>query len=106
MIRSLSLSILLTLVIGCASQANLELNLDTWKGHHVNGLIESWGAPSTINNAPNGVAHYSWLFDTGVANSAIDGTIKEDIFYCKVTISVSTENTIETWALEGNDCKV
>ncbi len=106
MIRSLSLSILLTLVIGCASQANLEFNLDTWKGHHVNGLIEYWGTPSNVNSAANGNAQYTWLFDKGIANSAVDGTIRQEVIYCKVTVGVATDATIESWALEGNDCKV
>ncbi len=104
--RSFFISVLFTLFFGCASQANLEFNLDTWKGHNVNGLIEYWGIPSNINNAANGNAEYTWLFDKGIANTAIDGSVRQEVVYCKVTVGISSDRTIESWELEGNDCKV
>ena len=104
--RTFFISVLFTLVFGCASQANLEFNLDTWKGHNVNGLIEHWGTPSNVNNSSSGIAQYTWLFDKGIANSAIDGAVRQIVIYCKVTIDVATDETIESWTLEGNDCKV
>jgi len=104
--HSLLLSALFTFVSACASQANLEFNLDTWKGHHVEGLIEHWGTPLNVNYSSNNIAQYTWLFDTGIANSVIDGTVRKEVVYCKITIDVSAEKTIEAWALEGNDCKV
>lgn len=104
--RILSVSILFMLLSGCASQANLEFNLDTWKGHPVNGLIEHWGTPSKINNSSMGNAQYTWLFDKGIGNTVIEGTVKQEVIYCKVTINVSTNDTVDSWTLEGNDCKV
>lgn len=96
---------LLTLVTGCASRANLEISLDDWIGHSVRGLVQHWGTPSDINNVSGGNAFYSWLFDDGITDSPIDGTINTVAIYCKIIVGVSTDDIIESWQLEGNDCK-
>ena len=97
--------ILLIILNGCASRENLEWNLNTWIGHDVNGLIQYWGTPTEITNLSNGSASYTWLFDDGIANSPIKGTINSVTIYCKITIDVTTYDTIQSWQMEGNDCK-
>ena len=89
----------------CASRENLEFSLDTWIGHDVEGLVQHWGKPADINDYPNGKISYTWLFDDGIANSPIEGTINPVAIYCKITVDVSNNETIQSWQIEGNDCK-
>ena len=103
--RILFVCILLTFVYGCASKANLEISLNTWVGNSVHGLIEHWGTPSDVNNHSNGSALYTWLFDDGIANSPINGSINAVTIYCIITVDVSKNETIQSWQIEGNDCK-
>jgi len=103
--RIIFICTLLILINGCASKLNLELSLDTWIGHNVDGLVQHWGAPSNVNSLENGSTSYSWLFDDGIANSPIEGSINATAIYCKVIVDVSKNETIEAWQLEGNDCK-
>lgn len=104
--KILFVCILLTFVYGCASKANLEFNLNTWVGNSVKGLIQHWGTPSDVDNLSNGSALYTWLFDDGIANSPIKGSVNAVAIYCKITVDVSKNETIQSWQLEGNDCKV
>lgn len=103
--KVLFVSIFLMTAYGCASELNLELSLDEWIGHGVSGLIEHWGTPSDINNHSNGHVFYSWLFDDGITDSPIDGTINTITVYCKITVDVSKDDIIQSWEIEGNDCK-
>ncbi len=98
--------ILFILLDGCASRENLEWNLSTWIGHDVNGLIQHWGTPNDISDLSNGNTLYSWMFDEGLANTPIEGTIDTVPKYCKITVGVSTNDLVQSWQLEGNDCKV
>ena len=104
--KILFVCILLTFEYGCASKANLEFNLNTWVGNSVKGLIQHWGTPSDVNNLSNGSASYTWLFDDGIANSPIKGSVNAVAIYCKITVDVSKNEMIQSWQLEGNDCKV
>jgi len=103
--RILFVCILLTFVYGCASKANLEISLNTWVGNSVDGLIQHWGTPSDVDTLSNGSASYIWLFDDGIANSPINGSINAVAIYCKITVDVSKYETIQSWQIEGNDCK-
>ena len=90
---------------GCASRANLEWNLNAWIGHDVDGLIQHWGDPVDVSGYSNGDVSYIWLFDDGLSNSPIKGTIDTLSKYCKISIDVSSEYMVQSWKLEGNDCK-
>ncbi len=90
---------------GCASRANLEWNLSSWIGHDVNGLVHHWGTPSDINKLPNGNVMYSWMFNEGLASTPIDGTIGTQSKFCKISVATSTEHLVQSWQLEGNNCK-
>ena len=81
------------------------ISLDTWVGNSVHGLVQHWGTPSDVNNLSNGSALYTWLFDDGIANSPINGSINAVTIYCKITVDVSKNETIQSWQIEGNDCK-
>jgi len=95
------------LLNGCATRANLEWNLDSWVGHEVNGLIQHWGTPMNINDYANGEVSYTWLFDSGLSNSPIQGTIDTaSSNYCRITIDVASDNLVQAWKLDGDDCKV
>lgn len=104
--RTLFVVILFIFLNGCASRENLEWNLSAWVGHNVNGLIQHWGTPTDVSDLSNGSALYSWLFDEGLANTPIKGTINTVSQYCKITIGVSTNDLVQSWQLEGNNCKV
>jgi hypothetical protein len=56
--------LILTLALfmsACASTANYEAKLNTWRGVDINNLINSWGPPSNEYTMPNGDIMYTWL---------------------------------------------
>jgi len=48
----LTLSILIS--AGCATTSKYEAVLDSWLGHDINDLVNSWGYPVDSFKAPNG----------------------------------------------------
>lgn len=45
---------LIITVSGCATTAKYGEVLDSWVGHNINELVDSWGYPSSNFTAPNG----------------------------------------------------
>ncbi len=105
MLRILLVCFFVMLMNGCASKENLEFNLNTWVGHSVNGLIQYWGNPSDVKNKSEGGSSYTWLFDDGISNAPIEGVVNSETIYCKITVDVSNYDMIQTWEMEGNNCK-
>ena len=103
--RILFVVLFLIFVNGCASRANLEWNLSSWIGHDVDGLVQHWGTPSDISKLANGSSMYSWMFNEGLASTPISGTISARSKFCKITVATSIEDLVQSWQLEGNNCK-
>ena len=58
--RIFALLFALTLLTGCATAAKYQAQVDRWKGHNVNDLIQAWGPPDTTFKMPNGNIYYSY----------------------------------------------
>ncbi|WP_230584160.1 hypothetical protein [Piscirickettsia salmonis] len=54
--------VLFTLILlsGCATTAKYRAQVERWKGHDVNDLIQAWGPPDTTFKMPNGNLYYSY----------------------------------------------
>ena len=106
MLRIICIAILLVILCGCASRANLEWNLNSWVGQDVDGLVQHWGKPSDIGALSNGNVSYSWMFDQGLTNAHINGVVSGYAKFCKITLAVSSnDRLVQSWQLEGNNCK-
>ena len=106
---------------GCATTAKYEAALDSWLGHDVNELVDSWGYPVESFKAPNGNTVYVYNSSRSYAmptqttstynvhgktvyghSTTTGGQTLE--FWCRTFFEVSDSNKIITWRWEGNDC--
>lgn len=113
------------LTAGCATTAKYEAVLDSWMGHDINELINSWGYPDGSFDHPNGNKVYAYSSSgsyimpttyntqstyTGVGNtiygnSYITGYGGQTLnFWCKTFFEVNSSNKIVNWRWEGNNC--
>ena len=105
--------VLAGLLSGCAiSQTYLE-KVQSWEGHEVTSLIETWGAPATTLDLPNGARAYTWerggaggSVGTAYANPAgvTSGFSFRRDYFCKTTF-IARDGVIEKWHVEGNACR-
>lgn len=97
--------VLSMLLLGCATTKGYERVLQTWVGHDVNDLIQSWGPPADVYKLPNGSMMYTWRFDGGAVAMPIGNMAYAVNRYCKTTFTVSEQGIIQTWRWEGNACR-
>ena len=47
---------------GCAARYNIQMTgvVESWMGHNVKEVIESWGPPSTVYDEPPNLKVYAW----------------------------------------------
>lgn len=89
-------------VTGCASVANYQANLQTWVGQNEQALEQTWGAPTSIEQAGN-VRQITFISNDGteVFNGYWGPRVQS--LYCTTIFSV--ENGIIVQArYEGNEC--
>ena len=99
------LIVMIFLSHGCATTANYEKKLDSWKGSHINKLIDSWGYPDNSFKAPNGNTVYvyrtSRTLGYQIPNTAIIAPINKS---CTTWIESNDEQIIVDWRTKGNEC--
>lgn len=108
--------VLVLLLSGCGCATGYNRKLDSWKGHNINELVQSWGYPSQSFNAPNGALVY--LYQTNVNGFVPAYTTSPNFaegqytfggtptsWYCRTFFEVDEHKDITTWRYEGNICK-
>jgi len=93
------------LLLGCATTRGYEKILQSWIGHDVNELIQSWGPPANVYKLPNGSTMYTWWFDGGTVAMPIGNMAYAVKRYCKTTFVVNQQGIIKSWRWEGNACR-
>ncbi|QQR89551.1 MAG: hypothetical protein IPJ88_15345 [Myxococcales bacterium] len=110
----------------CATTANYEKTLNSWKGSHVDSLVSAWGYPYAINQAPNGnkllVYHRSNTVEmpqygpnetATYKYNSYNNTVQEEryshpkqtvTYYCTTYFEVDLNNSIVRWSYSGNNC--
>jgi len=121
--KSLYTVFLLTtlLLVGCATTAKYEASLNSWMGHDVNELVNSWGYPVNSFKAPNGntvyvydsSGSYTMPINTNTTHNIIGNSIYSHStttggqtlnFWCRTFFEINESNEIVLWRWEGNNC--
>jgi hypothetical protein len=120
-LRNIVFIILVVLISACATTAKYEAILNTWVGHDVNELVNSWGYPQNSFKAPNGntvyvygsSGSYTMPTQTNTTHNVIGNTVYSNStttggqtlnFWCRTYFEVDDSNKIVTWRWEGNRC--
>ena len=93
----------LAFLFGCATH-HLEKKLDSWVGHDVNELFQSWGPPSSSFDMPDGRKMYTWSADGGAVAVPMGTGAIAVRRGCQTTFTVGTSGRIESWRYAGNAC--
>jgi len=56
---------LIITLYGCATKRGYERVLQSWIGHKLNELIQSWDPPSNVYDLPDSKKLYTWYFEGG-----------------------------------------
>lgn len=106
---NLLISCIIVTLNSCATTGKYSAKMQTWMGHDVNELINSWGPPSDVYTMPNGNKMYTWLWTGGTLvttnyyyylNMAVSNGVT---YWCKTTFTVNG-NTVVAYRWEGNSC--
>jgi len=125
--KSIIVVLLSTIILySCATTARFEENLQSWLGHDINELTQSWGYPSNSFKAPNGNLVYVYSqssFYTSPTTYSTYGNVTRygNTAYgnattykfggqtyqrwCNIFFEVDESNRIILWRWEGNDCR-
>jgi len=115
-------SLLSLLISGCATTANYETVLNSWKGQNINDLINVWGYPINSYKIPNGNMVYvysSYESYTTPTNTTSTYSLHGNTiygrsntyggqtmnFWCNTFFEAKESGQIVTWRWEGNNCK-
>ncbi len=100
--------ILVFLLASCATVENYRKILDSWIGHPISELINSWGYPTGDFEIPNGNKVYRWERSRLVASagSVFNSPFGADTtrLWCVTYFEVDENKTIVGYRFEGNDC--
>lgn len=109
------------LLTACTTAADYQATLNTWMGHDITTLTNSWGYPTRSFQAPNGNTVYVWQgsssitlpSNTTTTYQAIGNTVQANStttqgenlnFYCETMFEVNSDNRIIKWTYSGNRC--
>jgi hypothetical protein len=102
---ALAFSLLLT---GCATTQSYDQYLERWVGTDINGLIRSWGPPTSIGDAPGGGKVYTWdeAEDSFVyVHRKPYSNSPARTYWCKTTFITYKAGAVKTWRWDGNACR-
>ncbi|KOO13326.1 hypothetical protein AKJ18_19140 [Vibrio xuii] len=118
--------IILCVLQGCATTEKYNAILDTWMGHNINELVQSWGYPDSTFEAPNGNKVYVYgyqastyvpqtnyttttynvignnLYSNSTTNSYGGYSVNHN---CTTYFETDVDGTIVNWQWKGNACK-
>lgn len=118
--------LLIFILTGCATEAKYSAKLDTWIGHNIQELINSWGYPDNTLQAPNGntvyvygynatsyipptyntTSNYNVIGNSVYGNSTTSSYGGYNIQHsCTTFIEIDSSNTIVRWQWKGNACR-
>lgn len=107
---------LLAVLAGCATEAKLNAQLDSWTGRPVIELVRQDGPPQRIVDGPSGHKWYvyriyeeSYTAPSRIKRDQLTGQAKVHegptfVDYCDVSFEVDTRETIVSWHKKGNHC--
>ena len=116
-------SVVALLLTGCATGAKYSAIMDTWVGQSAEHLIDRWGYPANMFDAPNGFKVYSYQSgssytmptQTNSTYNAYGNTIYGNSyttggqtlnFYCNTFFEINpATNRVEKIRWQGNNCK-
>lgn len=106
----------------CATTTKYEAILDSWVGSTESSLVQAWGAPQGVYEAPDGTRVLTWIdsanvFVPGTApnytttvygntayTTSSGGSPAMNLNYsCKTDMTIKT-GKVHTWRWEGNNC--
>lgn len=120
-LRVLIIGIVMLALAGCATSAKYNAVLDTWMGHDINELVQSWGYPINSFKAPNGntvyvygnSSSYTMPTQTNTTYNVVGNTVYGNSYttggqtlnyWCNTFFEVDEGNVIINWRWEGNRC--
>ena len=120
--RLLIILIMSTAVASCMNSEAYAQKLDSWVGHDISELVNSWGYNTGSFQAPNGNMVYVWenssSYTTPVQSNSTSTLIGNQVFtnttnsggdtfnfLCRTYFEVNSDNTIVSWQFEGNVCR-
>jgi hypothetical protein len=106
----------------CATTEKYEAILNTWVGHSINTLIDSWGYPTNSFEGPNGNKVYVYnnsasytlptqtysnynVYGNSVYGNATTTGGQTINYSCQTFFEVNSSNIIINWRWKGNSCK-
>jgi len=116
-------ALLSLLISACATTANYEAVLNSWKGQNISDLINDWGYPINSYKLPNGNTVYMYSSSNtyitprnttttyevrgntiyGRSNTYGGQTLN---YWCNTFFEADESGQIVTWRWEGNDCRL
>lgn len=122
------------LLMGCETEANLEAELDRWKGQPATALVRQQGQPDAIKSLPNGHIVYRYRYSdeiayfgmpslqprgaVGTGSDRVDAAkatrrivpaeqlpIYAGTRYCDVNFTAGADGLIQVANHRGNHCK-
>lgn len=97
--------LLITLLAGCASQADL----DTWQGANFDELVMAYGPPDKSATLEDGrkLVEFTYNYTSGTRSNFNYATGREETsggnsYFCRVRFMVGDDNRVETGNMYGN----
>ena len=97
--KRLFLILVLGLLVGCATTANYEKEVNNWLGRHKNDLIAEWGIPKGELDMGNGRT----LIEYEDRRTNYFQGVSYDR-WCRTSFLVSDSGIIMDRKIQGNDC--
>lgn len=127
MLRYSSLITISVLLVGCATEENYQLALNSWRGSNIEQLVTLWGYPDKTATAPDGNRLFIYHLENrgrnpvyvagpttsvvqngqGVTVTTMPGMVSGGgtyDFYCTTWVEVNNHNVIVNTAFRGNNC--
>lgn len=96
------------LLTGCATTLRYDQYLDRWIGTDISSIIQSWGPPTSVADAPDGGKVYTW---DEAENSFIyvhrspDSRRPARTYWCKTKLITDKAGVVRSWRWNGNACR-
>lgn len=116
--KKIAFMALILILSGCATTENYNAILESWIGHNANDLVNSWGYPNSVFEAPNGNTVYVYGYqnstyipqtsyttfsgNTAYTNTTGGYTVNSN---CTTYFEVNSQKTIVHWKWKGNACR-
>lgn len=99
-VKKLMAVLMLAILVGCATNAKYQQNIQGWVGLHADQLVDHWGYPTSQIEAPSGAQVYVYEYkqNTPYGNGYF---ITQE---CTTHFELDAENFIVKASGQGNAC--